>query len=595
MKNLTLKNDQRGQGLLMVLLLGGIMALLGYSLANMVINEMRSSAKTQRKDLAMAAGDAALQRSVAAMTNADANGVDNWNYASSMVGFTSISTTVSPPGTPFSDVPGVKYWIKVVDGDRAEPLSTTVINDDTLNALTNTGDTSLDRTIFVRVSNTATGRQSYLMQVIHRNDVNYTPGGDAISASSAVDTAGWGGDAYDGCIGPYAGSATATGTVVSPSVTGSGFGSSLTTVLAPPMTPPLASTFLAGENTAAFQNSPGTGNLTAAATFGPVPGGGYWKYVDFTKSGNTIWTFDTSRGPIHLYITGNINLGGNPQILLVSSTAKVTVDNFDNATQYNTNFRNDRVQTTTGISFTAASVGSGGLSLTYTANTWWWSNLSSTAGGNALLNYDLRGLRLLRIKVKGKVGGENFNIGLRVRNCLTCTATTDYLKSITNYGTITTAYKTIEVPLSSLGLTSGYTNISTTASPINGQAIILTGFGSAGTIDVGLLELDRYGSLPGMCCQVADAVIYVIGAGTVDLPGTVEQQVLLYCPESDVGVNGGGNGFFKGAIIAKNVEVTGGGAGAFHYDACLATMAQSVYKAPPVITNTWRQIGILEK
>lgn len=602
MSTVHIQDDQRGQGLLMVLLLGGIMAMLGYALANMVINEMRSSAKTQRKDLTMAVGDAALQRSVAAMTNAAADGTDNWSTAANMVGFNSISLSSNVPGTPFTDIDQATgkvrahYWIKIVNGDRIEPVSGTAITDASLNALTNTGDLALDRTVFVRVSNTATGQQSYLMQVIHRNDVNYTPGGDAISANSSVDTAGWGGDAFDGCLGAYAGTANATGTVVSPSVNGSGFGSSLTTVLAPPSPPPPpASTYLAQENPLTFQNSPGTGNLTTAATFGPVNGGGYWKFANFVKSGNTIWTFDTSRGPIHLYITGNINLGGNPQILLSSATAKVTVDNFDNATSYNTNKINDRLQSTSGTAVTASSVGGGGLSITYTTSTVWWSNLTSTAAGNANLNYDLRGLRVLRIKVKGKVGGESFNIGLRVRNCLTCSAFTEYLKPITDFGTLTTAFKTIDIPIDSLGLATGFTNVSTTASPMNGLSIVLKDFAANGTIDLQLLQLDRYGNTPGLCCQVADAIIYVVGSGTVDIPGTVEQQVLLYCPESDVTVGGGGNGFFNGAIIAKNLEVTGGGAGMFHYDACLASIASSVYKAPPVITNTWRQIGQLER
>ncbi len=73
----------------------------------------------------------------------------------------------------------------------------------------------------------------------------------------------------------------------------------------------------------------------------------------------------------------------------------------------------------------------------------------------------------------------------------------------------------------------------------------------------------------------AGHVVYVFGTGGTTLQGTPTTVGFFYVANSDVTINGGGNGNFTGSVITpNNVTMNGGGTSAFYYN--------STQTAPPV-------------
>ncbi len=59
-------------------------------------------------------------------------------------------------------------------------------------------------------------------------------------------------------------------------------------------------------------------------------------------------------------------------------------------------------------------------------------------------------------------------------------------------------------------------------------------------------------------------------SGRVDMNGNPNKSFALYAPTYDFALGGGGNGIMYGAIVAKTVDLSGGGNWDFHYDESLA-------------------------
>jgi hypothetical protein len=112
------------------------------------------------------------------------------------------------------------------------------------------------------------------------------------------------------------------------------------------------------------------------------------------------------------------------------------------------------------------------------------------------------------------------------------------------------------------------------------------------------------GTYPG-CCQAKGFTLYATGSDScptdcsnchsplVSWNGTPSGKWMLVAPQGSLYISGAGGGAFEGAIAAKSVCISGGGSGWFVYDKCLAVRPPvNNYKNPPVITMTWKQIGL---
>lgn len=91
----------------------------------------------------------------------------------------------------------------------------------------------------------------------------------------------------------------------------------------------------------------------------------------------------------------------------------------------------------------------------------------------------------------------------------------------------------------------------------------------AGNVDFGNGDI---GIRPdGLMGGRVNLFIYGTGAsGTIAMNGNPNKSFALYAPTYDFSLKGGGNGVMYGSIVAKTVDLSGGGNWSFHYDEALA-------------------------
>lgn len=189
---------ERGQSLVVIILLGALLAFFGATLTRMLMREASQIVNTKKRDKLFTAGDAALQRSLGVLLANDAA----WNSPNNIHGYASLTVVA------YTDIPGLRYYIKVMPGQLADQSNTGAATDYHIGQWTNTGDTTRDRTIFVRAVDTTTGREERFYTTVHRTEAPpYTYGGDAIAAEGNVTLGNnWQGEVFDSCLGPYGGS-----------------------------------------------------------------------------------------------------------------------------------------------------------------------------------------------------------------------------------------------------------------------------------------------------------------------------------------------------------------------------------------------------
>ncbi len=658
---------EKGQSLLAALVLAAVLMLLGYTLIKLNTYQSRMTTETKRKDRLFGAADAALQRALAVLVKDNYTGgynLENWNNVGTgagLAGYGSLtySGTVDGVTAPFTEIPGIQYWVCVLPGELVDPRGDTPpANDTAIKLWANMGDLDEDRTIFVRVSETVSvqaeqGKPAFREDVfyitVHRTDVTYVPGDTGLSTTGCMDLGtSWSGDTFTSCNGLYGGTnhsgtggTVGSGTVQSPCISGGStdFGlSKINQPLNPP--PPPASTFLAAETNI---NPPYTfvgplADVTAntiiantVSTDGTVwtnfRGGGAYRIDDMVTTGNKVIQIDISRGYAHVYVYGTLSLGGNIDLPVISPTANVKIDDFEVAATYNTsnlnnvtalgvkyssgyvNYTGPTTQLNTNAAGTGTDVAMTSVinSVTYKhlrlaatdSSFYWWSYVAPTPSDPVSVQ-DLRGYRVLRFNARGAVGGEDFEAGLVFKfpghsEEVTTTAKVSLLgQGAIPSPTANPPIKSFYVDFADLTDQPAFLAIYT---PLNlpyppeyyVRRVVFRNFNAGNIVDIDDVYIHRYAG--SYCCGTEDAVIYELNGNDVTLSGNGDYQCLLYCPLSDASVQGGGNGYFSGAIIAKSFDTSGGGSGWFHYDSCLAKKAAEAYKMPPVITTQWRQVG----
>jgi hypothetical protein len=616
-----LSSSQKGQTLMAALVVSFVLAVFGYTLMKLVIFQMQVSVETKRKDRILSVGDAAMQRAISVLSISSTSG--NWvsPTATTLDGYNSLTAV----GKAYTDIPGAQYWIKILENDRSDtPNAYGAVSDTAVALWQKNGDDALDRTIFVRVVDTKTGKEDSFYNIIHRNTLQYTPGGEGIATTGCMDLGQtWDGDSYNSCLGAYGAAvggglynysdpsngAVLNGSVHSNCISNGGSSFTLTrntTAFAPPPDPsyyyaqetnyfPLTSTVTLISSLPDITGDTIVGAIGISSSGSPAPwpnfwGGGAYRIGEMNTSGSKVVQMDVSRGFVHIYAYEPIDLDGNVQLLVISPTSVVVVDAFTNTYTYNNNALNT-------LGFPTNAIGAGtihgredqdiiashGLMVSVTAgsNYVWYTCL--TLDTAAVVANEV-GYRVLSFDVSGTTGTETFRAGMAYWNYATANMVTVMASAAVS---VTTAVVTHYIPFSSVAPTS-----LTLSGEVLMRRIVFDSFNATTVVCkvfIDNVKISRYGG--PFCCTTADAVLYGMSSSNVGLSGTGRYQCLLYFPNSDVAVTGAGHGYFDGAIIAKSFNANGGGAGAFHYDQCLAQNVADTYAAPPIVTTQWRQVG----
>lgn len=308
----------KGQSLVVIILLGALLAILGATLTRMLIRESRQMVSAGKRDKLFVAGDAAMQRSMdILLTNSN-----NWNSPENLNGYSSLS------GVAFTDIPGLTYYIKIRQGTLEDQTNTGAATDFHVNQWVNVGSLTYDRTIFVRSIETKTGREDRFYSTVHKTPLNFWPGGAPISAGGAVMLAGYDGRGYNSCTPgptPPTPMVNPPGCVSASSMTTPGPDWDFPICPDPPM--PVPTPFIPSSpsplpfpgKTLVTQDV----NYNANQTFGPSVGTmpTVIRYqandVDF---GTKDMTFNASNGPIELYITGTLGMGGSGTFNIIGAS-----------------------------------------------------------------------------------------------------------------------------------------------------------------------------------------------------------------------------------------------------------------------------------
>lgn len=301
-----LQGGQKGFILPTILVMAVVLAIFASALYVLLTSEMRNTSQTRSKDLNAQAADAAFQRAIA-MLNAPST--SNW---SSMGGNAYSSLTTYP----YAEIPGVVYSISIAAGE--------LVNTGAAKALTtlwpNQGDINFDRTIFVRVKATLSNREDNMVAKIHRNVNPFILGDAGIYTTGCQDLGTvWHGNSFDSCNGSAGTgqtSADCIGNMTAPCFSGGGnlcLNQNPVPTVSPPPTPslPVGAT---PTPRAVPGNVTVLQDITGSVTLGPAPSddGMTYQVANINTNGGDTITFDeSSGGPIILYVTGYIDMGGH--------------------------------------------------------------------------------------------------------------------------------------------------------------------------------------------------------------------------------------------------------------------------------------------
>lgn len=306
--------DQKGQSLVVILMLGALLAFFGVALTRMIMQESRQVVETKKRDKLFTAGDAAMQRSMGALLASDAQ----WNNPETISGYASLTVT------GYTDIPGLTYYIKIRKNSLEDQTNTGAATDYHTGLWAEVGSDDHDRTIFVRTVETSSGEEDRFYATVHRTPKNYYPGTKGIQAEGCISTAGWEGTTVDTTGGacPTPG-VTATpvpcndGSIQAGCISGNDFclevdntsPGALPTVVIPAGTIPVPGAALVTSDR----------SYNSAATFGcaSCTAGTVVRYqVDDLDFGAKTFTFNAQPGPIEIYVTGTLEISGNANFVI---------------------------------------------------------------------------------------------------------------------------------------------------------------------------------------------------------------------------------------------------------------------------------------
>jgi hypothetical protein len=312
--------DQGGQSLATIIMLGAILAFFGAALTRMLLNEAKQVVETKKRDKLFTAGDAALQRSLGVLLQSDSN----WNAPQSLANFNSLSWTA------FTDIPGMTYYIKVMPGTLEDQAGVGAADDTAVMQWVNVGSLTHDRTIFVRAIDHTTKQEDRFFTTVHRTPKNYHPGTKGIQAGGCINTAGWDGTTVD-----TTGSTCATpgptptpvpcaeGSVQAECVSSPDFclevdrtspGVIPTVVVPIGQTIPVPGAAMVTSDRS-YNADTSFGCLTCTVTTTV-------RYqVNNLAFGAKDFTFNAQAGPIEIYVTGTLTISGNAKFIVNTGTA----------------------------------------------------------------------------------------------------------------------------------------------------------------------------------------------------------------------------------------------------------------------------------
>jgi len=304
------RSAERGQSLVVILMLSALLAFFALALTRMLVKESANVTSTKRRDLAFTAGDAALQRSTSILASSAAN----WSNPDALPGYASLTVT------GYTDVSGVTYYIKIRKGSLKDASNTGAATDWHVNQWANTGSLTNDRTVFVRTVD-ALGKEDRFFNILHRTDKPFWPGSRGIQTQDCLDTAGWDGDVTDssGGVCPTPGVtptpvSCSDGTIQSDCLSASDFCLTkdtsdpgiLPTVVIPAGTVPMPG------NTLVTQDW----SLNADTSFGCVTCTSVNYQVNNLDFGAKTFTFNANAGPIAIFVTGTLTVAGNANFVV---------------------------------------------------------------------------------------------------------------------------------------------------------------------------------------------------------------------------------------------------------------------------------------
>jgi hypothetical protein len=183
--------SQEGFSLIAVISLALLATFAAFFALRVFQQETKTMAMSEKRDHLEQALDAGLDKAVYQL-NAVTTTPSSWSSIATTGGYASLTCT----GTAFTDIPGVMYWIKVLNGKRVPPKSVTytvegrtpnandlsiTVADFKADALANIGDWTFDRTIIIMAramspaAGTSLGTSLTAIAYVHRNDVITSP------------------------------------------------------------------------------------------------------------------------------------------------------------------------------------------------------------------------------------------------------------------------------------------------------------------------------------------------------------------------------------------------------------------------------------
>jgi len=156
--------DESGQGLVYVLVIGAVLLMFVVALVDVLTKEMKWIVGAQKRSVLLHAADGAVDRAIYALQIGG-----NWD------GIPDGSVTGYNQDVTYTDVPGVKYTIKVQEGNWTPGVQM--------------GDPDMERTVTVFLSNTKTGERKKIQAVLLQTTLNsalFSGGQVLIGGSSEV-------------------------------------------------------------------------------------------------------------------------------------------------------------------------------------------------------------------------------------------------------------------------------------------------------------------------------------------------------------------------------------------------------------------------
>lgn len=303
------RRSEEGFTLVAVMALALLATFAVFAVLTLFRHETKTLQATNVRDRLESALDTGLEKAVLKL-----NESGSWANLDSTAYFNSLTATSSA----FADLDGYQYWVMVLKGKRVQPVAG-VINDTMANALTNTGDLNLSRTVIIRAKNTRTNVELRAMALLHRSDVSPIIPVGGIYTNGSLNNGGWPGTSYNSCSGVSrtAQPAGCSGTVQAGGAISSSSGFCMPQVTVGPTPQPYPPVGLpAGTEPWPFESLQPSINSDYSA-----PSGNHAYSYSVTRTmkvqvrnvslGNDDFNIITNGFQVDVYVTGSLGAGGN--------------------------------------------------------------------------------------------------------------------------------------------------------------------------------------------------------------------------------------------------------------------------------------------